>query len=73
MNKELIDRIKSHYNNAVSKHPHFADSLYHAMCILTEEVGEVAKEVNDRKYTHVKEELLDVIAVCIRIIKKLEE
>ncbi|MGL6021654.1 MAG: MazG nucleotide pyrophosphohydrolase domain-containing protein [Chitinophagaceae bacterium] len=72
MNKEIIRLIQLHYHNAVSKHPHFADSLYHAMCILTEEVGEVAKAINDSNKHHIKEEILDTIAVCIRIIQKLD-
>lgn len=58
---------------AKDKHPVFANDEYHAVSIATEELGEMAKAINDRDFEHAKCEALDTIAVLVRILEMLEE
>lgn len=58
--------------NAKAKHPVFAKSPHHAMCILTEEVGEIAQELNNptidvKAY---RTEILQVMVVCQRMLEQ---
>ena len=47
----------------------FSSSKNQALALLMEEVGEVARAVNDQEGdSRIKEELLNVITVCIRWI-----
>lgn len=41
-------------------------------CVLAEEVGEVAKAVNDRSANGVKQELVEVAAVCVRWLEAMD-
>lgn len=51
-------------------HPDFPESL--RMAILTEEVGEVAKEIlENRDKDALRDELIQVAAVCLRWIERL--
>lgn len=58
--------------NAKTKHPIFAKSPQHAMCILIEEVGEIAQELNNptldvKAY---RTEILQVMVVCQRMLEQ---
>lgn len=57
---------------AKDKHPVFALDEYHAVSIATEEIGEMAKAINDRDFDHARWEALDTIAVLVRILEMLE-
>lgn len=72
MDNEVLNEIVDALNNARYKHPHFADNLYHAVSLATEELGELAKAVNDGDPEGIKAEALDTIAVLVRIIYRLE-
>ena len=41
------------------------DHILKKLAILTEEFGEVAKAINEEQWSEVKQELVDVAAVCI--------
>ena len=69
MTKDTLIAIFDAVEHAVKKHPHFADNLYHAVSLALEELGEMAKAVNDGDAKAVKAEALDTIAVLIRIIE----
>jgi hypothetical protein len=58
--------------NAKTKHPIFAKTQHHALCILTEEVGEIAQELNNptldvKAY---RTEILQVMVVCQRMLEQ---
>ena len=57
-----LDHIKEKWGRADGDWP--ADP-FQKMCILTEEVGEIAMGVNDRDWANVKQELAQVAAVCL--------
>ncbi|MGL6022986.1 MAG: hypothetical protein ACRC0A_07790 [Chitinophagaceae bacterium] len=69
MNKELIDKIQSHYDTVESKRPFSTnDRLYYVQCIL-----KVAKAINDSNKHHIKEELLNTIAVCVNMLEEINK
>jgi NTP pyrophosphatase (non-canonical NTP hydrolase) len=43
------------------------------MTILTEEVGEAAKEILERRLPELREELVQVAAVALKMIERLDE
>lgn len=62
-------------NSARNRHPRFCRNHEEALSILTEEVGEVAKALNDRdeipqelRGEALDSELYDVIVVCLRML-----
>ena len=69
--EELFEIIKTRLERARGLHPGFATNQYHALGFLSEEHGEVSREITkglpgweDR----MDSELLDLIVVAIRII-----
>ncbi len=53
------------------KHPRFAEQVYHALSFLSEEHGEVVREVTKGKdgwESRMDSELLDLIAVAVRML-----
>lgn len=57
--------------HARTKHPDFAENLYHAVSIAGEEFGELSKAINDgRTWEEIEAEAFDLIAVLVRIIEK---
>ena len=67
---------------AQEKFPVFARDEFHAVSLLAEEVGEVAKALNDahdkpvdlfHHTTRAQDELLDVITVAVRLYLMLEK
>ena len=67
---------------AQKKFPVFARDEFHAVSLLTEEVGELAKALNDahnepeKKREHIenaKDELLDVITVAVRLHRMIAD
>jgi NTP pyrophosphatase (non-canonical NTP hydrolase) len=51
-------------------HPGSWPSLGVRLAVLTEEVGEVAKALNDREANSVRDELVQVVAVCLRWLER---
>lgn len=68
--RQLIDM---EYNHACVKHPVFAGSYEKAVCILTEEVGEVAQAINDKDLPGMIREIAQVAAVCERFLGMVVE
>jgi len=73
----VLDKINIELIKAKEKHPHFADSLYEAVCILCEETGEVAQSVYDYNRENgsieaVETELAQVGAVVVRFLRYVE-
>lgn len=45
---EVLPILRREYDKAVAKHPHFARNSTEAVCVIAEELGELAKDVNDK-------------------------
>ena len=45
---QALKIVRREYDKAVKKHPHFARNSTEAVCVIAEELGELAKEVNDK-------------------------
>ena len=73
MDPYLANKIIKAVQHAKSKHPFFCENLPHAVCLATEELGELAKAVNDGKQAEIEAEALDTIAVLVRIIELVGE
>lgn len=70
MANHTIQIIEQSLDAARTRHPFFSSNKNQALALLMEEVGEVARAVNDSEGNNrIKEELLDVITVCIRWIE----
>lgn len=70
------DRIEKAVEKAVEKarvkHPCFAGNIHEALCILGEEYGEAVREATKQENgwrKRLDEEILDVIAVAVRILR----
>lgn len=71
MKPETMNLIIKAVEHARKKHPHFADDLNHALALALEELGELAKAVNDKKpWDEVCAEAYDTIAVLVRIVEE---
>lgn len=71
MKPETMNEILHAVQHARQKHPHFADDLNHALVLALEELGELAKAVNDNKpWDEVCAEAYDTIAVLVRIVEE---
>lgn len=66
---KIYPLIQAAYEHAVSKHPEFPKDHLAQMCILMEEVGEMAQAINDgNPRGNLKHEILDVCAVAVRML-----
>lgn len=45
---EVLPILRREYDKAVAKHQQFARNSTDAVCVIAEELGELAKEVNDK-------------------------
>lgn len=71
MTPETMNEILHAVKHAREKHPHFADDINHAVCLAIEELGEMAKSINDNKpWNEVCAEAYDTIAVLVRILEE---
>lgn len=73
MNPNTPNRIIKATQHACEKHPFFAKSPEHAVSLATEELGEMAKAINDGKWQQASAEALDTIAVLVRLHDLLED
>ena len=70
---EIIQAVKDGLARAEKLHPVFAEGLFHALGFLSEEHGEVTKEITKHKpgwEERMDEELLDLIAVALRMLNR---
>lgn len=73
---EDIRNVREEIYLACKKHPLFVNSPEQALCVLFEEVGELAQEVNDNSLDYqwksrAYEEAAQVAAVAIRFMRKI--
>ena len=73
MNPTLNNEIIKAVQHAQEKHPFFARNPEHAVSLATEELGEMAKAINDGNWQQAAAEALDTIAVLVRTIEMLED
>lgn len=73
MKPETMNEILAAVKHAKTKHPFFCENLPHAVSLATEELGELAKAVNDGDVRQIEAEALDTIAVLVRLIELVEE
>ena len=70
----LYELSKKAYERAKKLHPSPYKTWERALPVLVEEVGEVAKALNDKEpVERVQEEVLDTVAVCFRILMETDE
>lgn len=56
------------------KHPEFPDNPTEALCIITEELGELAEAINDKQSKErMREEAAHVAVTAIRFLEMLEK
>lgn len=71
MKPETMNEILHAVKHAREKHSLFADDLNHAVVLALEELGELAKAVNDNKtWEEICAEAYDTIAVLVRILEE---
>ena len=71
MKPNTMNLIIGSTKHARDKHPDFADNICRALCLAKEEMGEVAKAINDRAdWEEVVSEIYDTIAVLVRILRE---
>lgn len=71
MNPGTMNKIIKAVEHARAKHKFFAISPRSAMVLALEELGELAKAINDNSpWDEIEGEALDTIAVLVRIIEK---
>lgn len=70
ISKDTVDEIEYATLAARSIHPHFADNAFQVISLATEELGEFAQAVNDKKPRKARQEALDLIAVLVRYLEK---
>lgn len=73
MKAKILSEVIEAVQRAEDKHPRFAAHLFHAVSLAAEELGEMAKAVNDGDFKQAKAEALDTIAVLVRFIYMLED
>lgn len=61
--------INKHVEHARTKHPFFCKNSGEMMCLLMEEIGEMAQAINENKVINIQEEALDAIAVLVRFLE----
>lgn len=73
MKAKILSEVIEAVQRAEDKHPRFAAHLFHAVSLAAEELGEMAKAVNDGDFKQAKAEALDTIAVLVRFIYLLDD
>jgi len=67
----VFAEVCSRLEEARAKHPRFAEQVYHALSFLSEEHGEVVREITKGKdgwEDRMDSELLDLIVVAVRML-----
>ncbi len=81
LNSELerlqkYNEIDAELSRAQNKHPNFPTDIFHQLAIMQEEAGEVTQAVLHYHYekgtiAHIREELIQTAAMCMRMIQNL--
>lgn len=64
---DFFDKLKIYLKDAIERHPDFAKTPHQAMCIIMEEVGELAQSLNDGDSENARVELFHCIATLARL------
>ena len=73
MKAKILSEVIEAVQRAENKHPRFAAHLFHAVSLAAEELGEMAKALNDGNLEQMRAEALDTIAVLVRIMEMIED
>ncbi len=68
----MVKKIIEEHFLACKKHPVFANSMESALAILMEEVGEIARAIQEKDTENIKTEIAQAAAVCIRMLDLVE-
>ena len=69
----IYEEISAERNFQDKKHPDFQPDNAHRLAVLTEEVGEVAKGIQEKDITNLRYELIQVAAVAVRWIEAIDK
>jgi NTP pyrophosphatase (non-canonical NTP hydrolase) len=70
--KTALEIVAIELGKAKGKHPEFADTTVQGLCIINEELGELAAAINDReKKERQIEEAAHVAVTAIRFIERM--
>lgn len=73
--KEFVDILpilRRQYDKAICKHREFPGNVAEAVCIIAEEFGELAKEVNDHENGWEERALIESTHVAVTAIRTME-
>ena len=73
MKAKILSEVIEAVQRAEDKHPFFAENPQHAVSLAAEELGEMAKAVNDGNIEDAHAEALNTIAVLVRMVEMIEE
>lgn len=73
MKAKILSEVVEAVQRAKNKHPRFAAHLFQAVNLAAEELGEMAKALNDGNLEQMRAEALDTIAVLVRIMEMIED
>jgi NTP pyrophosphatase (non-canonical NTP hydrolase) len=73
----IYSEIEFELDYAKKKHPNYPTDIFKQLAIMQEEAGEVTMAVNDFSsgdctIEHVREELIQTAAMCVRMIENLK-
>jgi len=66
----ILTKIISAYQIAEATHGEFVECKHHGHTIISEEVGEFAKALQDEPIANQEAELIDIIVACCRFHEK---
>lgn len=65
---EVLQRMGARLDNARAKHPVFAEGKFQALGVIGGEYGELVQAVERESEERIRDELLDVVATCVRML-----
>lgn len=73
--KNLIKKIMKEYDAVILKHPEFVfdNNLFQGVSIISEELGELAQEINNGNIDNARNECIDLIISGFRMLELLSE
>ena len=72
MMMEILPLLRREYDKAVQKHPEFTRIGANAVCIIAEELGELAKEINDGAPGCKQRAIIEAAHVAVTAIRTME-
>jgi hypothetical protein len=67
LNSDLSAKMGYYLSDAIERHPDYAKTPKEAMCIILEEIGELAQSINDGNREGAKVELFHCLATLCRL------